>query len=74
MRRSWRLNERHYGDLTGKDKKETVDKFGAEQVHDLAAELRRARRRRSSGERVRRQRRPALRRPAARGATRWPSA
>src|SRR5690606_16836165 len=24
VRRSWRLNERHYGDLTGKDKKQTV--------------------------------------------------
>ena len=32
MRRSWRLNERHYGDLTGKDKKETAEKFGIDQV------------------------------------------
>ena len=24
VRRSWRLNERHYGDLQGKDKKETL--------------------------------------------------
>jgi 2,3-bisphosphoglycerate-dependent phosphoglycerate mutase len=32
VRRSWRLNERHYGDLTGKDKKETAAIFGAEQV------------------------------------------
>jgi 2,3-bisphosphoglycerate-dependent phosphoglycerate mutase len=31
--RSWRLNERHYGDLTGKDKKQTVAEHGAEQVH-----------------------------------------
>lgn len=30
--RSWRLNERHYGDLQGLNKKETADKFGAEQV------------------------------------------
>ena len=29
----WRLNERHYGALTGQDKKEAVEKFGAEQVH-----------------------------------------
>jgi 2,3-bisphosphoglycerate-dependent phosphoglycerate mutase len=29
---SWRLNERHYGDLQGLDKKETADKHGAEQV------------------------------------------
>jgi 2,3-bisphosphoglycerate-dependent phosphoglycerate mutase len=32
VRRNWRLNERHYGDLTGKDKKETAEQFGAEQV------------------------------------------
>lgn len=30
--RSWRLNERMYGGLTGLDKKETVVKHGAEQV------------------------------------------
>jgi 2,3-bisphosphoglycerate-dependent phosphoglycerate mutase len=32
VRRSWRLNERHYGELTGKDKKETTERFGADQV------------------------------------------
>jgi 2,3-bisphosphoglycerate-dependent phosphoglycerate mutase len=32
VRRSWRLNERHYGDLQGKDKKETAAQFGADQV------------------------------------------
>jgi 2,3-bisphosphoglycerate-dependent phosphoglycerate mutase len=32
VRRSWRLNERHYGDLTGKNKKETSDQFGTDQV------------------------------------------
>jgi 2,3-bisphosphoglycerate-dependent phosphoglycerate mutase len=32
VRRSWRLNERHYGDLQGKDKKETTAQFGEEQV------------------------------------------
>lgn len=31
--RNWRLNERHYGDLEGLNKKETADKFGADQVH-----------------------------------------
>jgi 2,3-bisphosphoglycerate-dependent phosphoglycerate mutase len=31
--RSWRLNERHYGALQGLSKKETVEKFGMEQVH-----------------------------------------
>jgi 2,3-bisphosphoglycerate-dependent phosphoglycerate mutase len=30
--RSWRLNERHYGALQGKDKKATAEEFGAEQV------------------------------------------
>ncbi|MFP3906486.1 MAG: phosphoglyceromutase [Acidimicrobiales bacterium] len=33
VRRSWRLNERHYGDLTGKNKKETAEQFGDDQVH-----------------------------------------
>ncbi len=32
VRRNWRLNERHYGDLTGKNKKETAEQFGLEQV------------------------------------------
>ena len=31
VRRHWRLNERHYGALTGLDKAETKAKFGAEQ-------------------------------------------
>ncbi len=31
VRRSWRLNERHYGDLQGKDKKQVLAEFGAEQ-------------------------------------------
>ena len=30
--RSWRLNERHYGGLTGLDKAETAEKHGADQV------------------------------------------
>ena len=29
----WRLNERHYGGLTGLDKAETAEQHGAEQVH-----------------------------------------
>jgi len=29
----WRLNERFYGDLQGLNKQETIDKYGAEQVH-----------------------------------------
>ena len=31
VRRSWRLNERHYGALTGLDKAETREKYGDEQ-------------------------------------------
>jgi 2,3-bisphosphoglycerate-dependent phosphoglycerate mutase len=32
VRRSWRLNERHYGALQGKNKKETAEEYGADQV------------------------------------------
>lgn len=31
VKRSWRLNERHYGDLQGKDKVQVRDQFGEEQ-------------------------------------------
>ncbi|GAB2455973.1 phosphoglyceromutase [Nocardioides hungaricus] len=31
VRRSWRLNERHYGDLQGRNKKETLEAYGEEQ-------------------------------------------
>ena len=41
VRRNWRLNERHYGDLTGKDKKETADQFGTRAGEALAPLLRR---------------------------------
>jgi 2,3-bisphosphoglycerate-dependent phosphoglycerate mutase len=30
--RAWQLNERHYGGLTGKNKKETAEKYGEEQL------------------------------------------
>ncbi len=33
VRRSWRLNERHYGALQGLNKAETAAKYGNEQVH-----------------------------------------
>jgi 2,3-bisphosphoglycerate-dependent phosphoglycerate mutase len=33
VQRSWRLNERHYGALQGKNKKETAETYGAEQTH-----------------------------------------
>jgi 2,3-bisphosphoglycerate-dependent phosphoglycerate mutase len=32
VRRSWRLNERHYGDLQGLDKAETREKYGDDQL------------------------------------------
>ncbi|MGA7911946.1 MAG: 2,3-diphosphoglycerate-dependent phosphoglycerate mutase [Candidatus Dormiibacterota bacterium] len=32
VRRSWRLNERHYGALQGLNKRETAEKFGEEKV------------------------------------------
>jgi 2,3-bisphosphoglycerate-dependent phosphoglycerate mutase len=32
VRRSWRLNERHYGALQGKNKKETAEQHGADKV------------------------------------------
>src|SRR5215212_26104 len=31
VRRSWRLNERHYGALQGKNKKQTLQEYGEEQ-------------------------------------------
>jgi 2,3-bisphosphoglycerate-dependent phosphoglycerate mutase len=31
VKRNWRLNERHYGDLQGKDKKQVRDQYGDEQ-------------------------------------------
>ena len=33
VRRDWRLNERHYGDLQGKNKATVKQEFGAEQLH-----------------------------------------
>jgi len=34
VRRSWRLNERHYGALQGLDKKETGERYGKEQLFE----------------------------------------
>ena len=34
VRRNWRLNERHYGGLTGLNKQETVDLHGEDKVHE----------------------------------------
>ena len=33
VRRHWRLNERHYGDLQGRNKTQTAEQFGEDQVH-----------------------------------------
>jgi 2,3-bisphosphoglycerate-dependent phosphoglycerate mutase len=32
VRRHWRLNERHYGDLQGRNKRETAERYGDDQV------------------------------------------
>ena len=67
-RRSWRLNERHYGALQGKDKKQTLEEYGEEQFmlwrrsFDTPPPPHRRRRRVLPG------RRPALRRPRRRDA------
>jgi len=34
VRRSWRLNERHYGDLQGKDKKAIAEEYGKDQLYE----------------------------------------
>ena len=41
MRAVWRLNERHYGALQGKDKKQTLERVRRGAVHALAPLLRR---------------------------------
>ncbi|MDE6486932.1 MAG: 2,3-bisphosphoglycerate-dependent phosphoglycerate mutase, partial [Muribaculaceae bacterium] len=33
VRKSWRLNEKHYGALQGLDKAETAARYGADRVH-----------------------------------------
>jgi 2,3-bisphosphoglycerate-dependent phosphoglycerate mutase len=33
LQRTWRLNERHYGALQGKNKQQTAEAYGAEQTH-----------------------------------------
>ncbi|WWP02197.1 MAG: 2,3-diphosphoglycerate-dependent phosphoglycerate mutase [Candidatus Dasytiphilus stammeri] len=33
IKKSWQLNERHYGRLQGKNKFEMIKKYGAEQIH-----------------------------------------
>ena len=42
VRRDWRLNERHYGDLQGKNKAQIKQQFGEDPAHAVAAQLRHA--------------------------------
>ena len=56
----WRLNERHYGGLTGLDKAETAARHGDEQVHDLAPLVRHPAAGARAGRRVRPHQRPPL--------------
>ena len=72
--RSWRLNERHYGALQGKDKKADAGGVRRGAVHALAPLLRRAAAAAGRRQRVLPGRRPALRRPAPTRACRAPSA
>ena len=37
--KSWRLNERHYGALTGLNKKQTAERLGHEQVQEWRGSL-----------------------------------
>ncbi len=37
--KTWRLNERHYGALVGKNKDEMARKFGADQVGNAGVEI-----------------------------------
>lgn len=34
VQKDWRLNERHYGDLQDKNKAQTAEKYGEEQLQD----------------------------------------
>ena len=39
VEKTWRLNERHYGGLTGLNKAETAAKHGEEQVGDTSSSI-----------------------------------
>ena len=60
VRRHWRLNERHYGGLQGKNKKETTEEFGADQVKLWRRSLRHAAAAARPGRRAQRGGRPPL--------------
>ncbi len=71
VKRSWRLNERHYGALQGKDKKQTLAEFGEEQFM-LWRRSTTPRRRDRARLGVLPGRRPALRRAVRRAGRRRP--
>ena len=66
VRRHWRLNERHYGALQGKNKKQTLERVRRGAVHALAPLLRHPAAAHRRRRRVQPGRRPAVRGPAAR--------
>ena len=68
VKRSWRLNERHYGALQGNDKAQTLAEVRRGAVHALAPQLRRA-----AAAARRRRRVVAVRRRALRGRCRTPT-
>ena len=74
VRRHWRLNERHYGDLQGKDKKQTAQEYGADQVKVWRRSLRHPAPAAGPGRPAPRPLRPPLRRPGAGARPRRPSA
>ncbi len=63
VRRDWRLNERHYGDLQGKNKAEIKQQFGAEQLQLWRRSYDTPPPPLSTGQPLRRGRRPPLPRP-----------
>ncbi len=69
VRRHWRLNERHYGALQGKNKKETTDEHGKAQVDGLAQGVCHP----ASARRARQQVRPGRRPPISGRTRRGPS-
>ena len=74
VRRDWRLNERHYGDLTGRNKGETRKRVRRRAVPGVAAQLRRAAAADRGGQPVQPERRRALRARCRRTSSRSPSA
>ena len=74
VHRHWRLNERHYGGLTGLDKAETARPLRRRAVPAVAAELRRAAAAVGAGFRLRRvDRRPLRARASSPARSAWPT-